>query len=943
MKFWDKEKNTDDPAGISSAERNQQYHWKCQVCGYEWEATPRARLKGSNLCPCHDTNKAIWPGVNDVLTLVPGMKREYDPALNPELNIGFEGINSDKQATWKCPDCKKTWTTSIRARIKKGPDGKPVFSPCTHYNTVWRKKEDVPKVSEVPDIVKFWDYDKNPLPPDKVASNSTEYANWKCPTCDYEWTAVIKERNRRDPDKCPACSGRVVAEGINDLFTIVPEAKAYFDFEKNRKEGIDCSAVGVRSRTKYYWKCPDCKKTSFESVTNRIRGNAESGYTFVQCKDCHPEQDSRYTPATSDPYIIKYWDFEKNAGIDINKISVSDTRKVCWRCKKCGYSWKATIIERHRHHECPCCGSGRALSEGYNDALTLMPELSEIFVQAENPGVDLKKIGINSLKTINFHCKKCGYQWSSQMKSRRRINPDGTLQFWGCPVCNGKRVVSGISSLDKTNPDLILMWSDENEDRMENVSAKSVAYEKWVCPDCKNTFPARIIDMASGTVSCPFCDGRKAKAGMNTLADLNPDIARFWAKENEDKPTDVLPSSDRYRKWLCPDCENVYAAPIRDMVAGKAECPYCAGKRVLAGMNSLADLCPDAAKMWSSENEDSPSDYMPSSSVLKKWSCPTCGGTFWARIHDVVEGDYTCPYCERNRVLPGYNSLADEHPEIAALWSPENDTLPVNHFSDSLVLRKWICSECGGVYTDTIRAVVAGEKNCPYCAGKMPLKGFNSLGDKFPELAKMWADDEISPYDYLPDSAASVHWNCLDCGGIYTASIRDEVAGTAECPYCTGRKPLKGFNTFGDKYPELAKMWADSNSDTPYDYLPKSSLYKKWTCPTCGGTFGVRIKDMVSGETGCPYCSGKKVLPGFNSFKVKHPDLMTEWDTIANYLLADPDEVGDRSQQKVWWVCQNNPDHRYPMSIASRLMFQKRQREACPYCKGRRVKQRYNV
>ena len=35
----------------------------------------------------------------------------------------------------------------------------------------------------------------------------------------------------------------------------------------------------------------------------------------------------------------------------------------------------------------------------------------------------------------------------------------------------------------------------------------------------------------------------------------------------------------------------------------------------------------------------------------------------------------------------------------------------------------------------------------------------------------------------------------------------------------------------------------------------------------------------------CPYCSNMKVLPGFNSFKVKHTDLMDEWDSINNYLL----------------------------------------------------------
>ena len=79
-------------------------------------------------------------------------------------------------------------------------------------------------------------------------------------------------------------------------------------------------------------------------------------------------------------------------------------------------------------------------------------------------------------------------------------------------------------------------------------------------------------------------------------------------------------------------------------------------------------------------------------------------------------------------------------------------------------------------------------------------------------------------------------------------------------------------------------------------------------------------------------------MPGYNSFDVKHPDLMEEWDYRANYVLADPKQIKDTCTTRVWWICRKNQDHVYPMTVKNRVMYEKRGREACPYCKGRRRK-----
>ncbi|MCT4457730.1 zinc-ribbon domain-containing protein [Lactiplantibacillus paraplantarum] len=94
------------------------------------------------------------------------------------------------------------------------------------------------------------------------------------------------------------------------------------------------------------------------------------------------------------------------------------------------------------------------------------------------------------------------------------------------------------------------------------------------------------------------------------------------------------------------------------------------------------------------------------------------------------------------------------------------------------------------------------------------------------------------------------------------------------------------------------------------------------------------IKERTLDETNCPYYRGRKVMPGYNPFVTKHPDLLEQWDSINNVFLADPDNILDRSTVQVWWYCADNSAHKL-------LYYKKRNMKSCPYCKGRRRKKRH--
>jgi len=101
-----------------------------------------------------------------------------------------------------------------------------------------------------------------------------------------------------------------------------------------------------------------------------------------------------------------------------------------------------------------------------------------------------------------------------------------------------------------------------------------------------------------------------------------------------------------------------------------------------------------------------------------------------------------------------------------------------------------------------------------------------------------------------------------------------------------------------------------------------------WLCKE-GHSYKQTIASKTNGN-GCPYCSGNKVLKGFNDLATTHPELEEEWDTEKNrgLLGLEIEEVSSGSNKKVWWLCKEG--HSY-----KQLIVNKTKGIGCPYCSGR--------
>lgn len=214
---------------------------------------------------------------------------------------------------------------------------------------------------------------------------------------------------------------------------------------------------------------------------------------------------------------------------------------------------------------------------------------------------------------------------------------------------------------------------------------------------------------------------------------------------------------------------------------------------------------------------------------------------------------------------------------------------------------------------------------CPYCVGKKVLTGTNDLQTLNPALASEWDFEKntLHPSQVAPKSNKEAWWKC-SAGHSWEARIFSRNEGIS-CPYCSGQKIITGVNDLQTLNPQLAREWDyDKNSCLPSQVGIKSNKKVWWKC-SLGHSWSTIIFNRTAGR-GCPYCSGQKVLVGFNDLETLYPKIANEWDCDKNRI--PPTAVTPGSNKRVWWKCSNG--HSWRSDVAGRVSGR-----GCPYCVGK--------
>ena len=127
-------------------------------------------------------------------------------------------------------------------------------------------------------------------------------------------------------------------------------------------------------------------------------------------------------------------------------------------------------------------------------------------------------------------------------------------------------------------------------------------------------------------------------------------------------------------------------------------------------------------------------------------------------------------------------------------------------------------------------------------------------------------------------------------------------------------------------HPELAK---EADGWDPSVVSAWSNKKYEWICPQ-GHSYQATVAHRSQSGSNCPYCSGNKVLPGFNDLATTHPNLASEADGW------DPTTVSRGSSKKLGWVCTR--DHHWYATVGSRASG----KNGCPYCANKVVLRSFN-
>ena len=288
----------------------------------------------------------------------------------------------------------------------------------------------------------------------------------------------------------------------------------------------------------------------------------------------------------------------------------------------------------------------------------------------------------------------------------------------------------------------------------------------------------------------------------------------------------------------------------------------------------------------------------------------------------------------------GINDLETLYPILAKEWHPTkngdkypSDFLPgsgikvwwaINYYDDNL--KKSFFFEWEEVIKNRVK-----DCGCPYLSGRRLYSGFNDLATVRSDLAEEWhptKNGNLLPHMVTKSSSLKVWW-LGRCGHEWEATVNDRFGGNG-CPVCKGLKIVAGVNDLATARPDLAEEWHPTKNGTVTPRMVAPATNKKyWWLGKCGHEWEANVNHRNLRNQGCPYCTGRVVLEGYNDLLTTNPELCKEWNYEKN-INIQPNMVGKGTHQKVWWKCSEG--HEWEASIAHRANGKN-----CPICINKQI------
>ena len=711
---------------------------------------------------------------------------------------------------------------------------------------------------ERPDLLKEWDFEKNAsiCTPDEITIGSNKKVWWIC-SKGHSWLAEVN--NRANGTKCPYCSGRSREKGTNDLAATNPELLAEWDYKRNNAICFPDS-ISARSHKKVYWKCQNGHSWQTE-IRARTKG--------ARCPFCSNQRVlAGYNDfATKYPKLLSEWDFKRNA-INPSELASGSNKKVWWICSDCGNSWQASVVNRTSGSGCPTCAriksSIRLQTASYQKSISfLYPELLKEWDYEKNRSLNPEILYPGSTKKAWWICPKCKQHYYSSINNR--------VKGAACPICTGKTIIKGINDLEtwckKNKKQYILEeWDCEKNGISPQEIAPFANKKIWFVCKHGHSYKSSLANRTSNQTGCPICNRMgtsfQEQACFYYLEKMFPDVINSYHDDRLGKlELDIyLPElktaieydgtawhkdkgKDELKNKLCLD-NDIRLIRLRENglpILYNCECISISSQSSRALNEAIETLL----SMLGKEAENFEIDVdRDTSKILERYDYKTKENSI-ARLYPVLLKEWD--YDKNGQLNPEYVNFGSSR----KYW--------------------WKCAECGNRYLMSANNRTHQCQGCPICAKTKRVKSTSayqlgqrgSIAENKPEILKEWDYEKnaLTPDNYLVNSKKKVWWKCPTCSGSWQAAIqsRTKENGTG-CPYCSGRKPLRGYNDLATEFPSLLEEWNIEKNPglEPTDFTAGSKQKILWTCKTCGNEWEATIKARTSGEK-CPKCARKEV------------------------------------------------------------------------------------
>lgn len=257
--------------------------WRCKKCGYcyDGELLHEQTRKACPIC----TNRRVVEGFNDAATTQSWLSK----FVSPKSKVKLTEVPKDSKikVLWRCPDCGGDYELPVfkratlkkpcplckeKERIRKEKIAKRQEEESQLLAEMKSRKENLAQKKQIKLPTTFeeamkMEYSKlNTIPKDQITQGSNKEVYWTCSKCGIDYK--MKPSDRFSPQKvksrgkimqCPYCRGYRVKKGHNDLFTVYPFFKDYWNFEFN--EGVvDPYTTSRRSDKLAWFNCSRCSK-----------------------------------------------------------------------------------------------------------------------------------------------------------------------------------------------------------------------------------------------------------------------------------------------------------------------------------------------------------------------------------------------------------------------------------------------------------------------------------------------------------------------------------------------------------------------------------------------------------------------------------------------------------------------------------------------------------